>query len=468
MSSLNEGFELEGQTKEDQLAELVFDHPKDGVTPELDDNVTLIAADAAKYDRVSDLNTRLVLNKMIDQTTALEAHYLTGNFINENNPISHYTTWPTRTGLNTAMESLDDEKKNILVRLFEKIKEYITKVIVWFGGLINRKPNPMDEKEVDDFFGKYFDRKTKVAQGIVIIQKRREDLFGRLNDLLKRKGEEQAILDSVNVFGQKVIEHFEKNDERFQNFKESLSSSPLIVAMMGNSDYFGYLSKFSRHVESVTAGLNELVNLFASDEQKDVYKESVENARELSSHFDKEVAPIRAGIDNINESFERLYSNSTSKFASKVKDYGIEDFLEDARFINAGASDKAFKDLTDSSSKIKGIQEIYEKLIQQLEASIASFESAKSDKTNNGETIEILQRLIRQLLGVISEGSQATTRYYAEITKAQNAANNITATAVKFVEGASEYVKKLIEAVPEGAREEVRKYMEGIGFELNT
>lgn len=466
--SLNEGYELdENESKEDRLSELVFDHPQDGVTPELDNNVTLIAADVAKYDRVSNLNTRLAVDKAIDQTTALEAHYLTGNFINESNPISMYSTWPTRTGLNAAMESLDGEKKNILVRLYEKIKEYIKKVIVWFGGLINRKPNPMDQKEVDDFFGKYFQKKTKIAQGVVIVQKRREDLFGRLNDLLKRKGEEQAILDSVDVFGQKVLEYFEKNDTRFQTFKESLSSTPLVVAMMGNSDYFGYLAKFSKHVEALTAGLENLVDLFASDDQKEVYKESVENARQLSAEFGKEILPIRTAVENINESFERLYQGTATKFASKVKDYTIEEFLEDSQYINAGVSDKAFKDLTESSSKIKGIQDIYDKLLSQLETSIAGFEEAKADKSNNGETIEILQRMIRELLSIISEGSQATTRYYAEVNRAQIAANKITAAAIGFVEGVSDYVKKLIEAIPEEARDDVRKYMEGIGFDLS-
>lgn len=477
MSGLNDGLELDdvvdtSQPKEDQLAELVFESTQDGQTPELDENVTVIASLSKKHDRIEDTQDRLIQQDSISQAVALEAHNLTENLLTDQYPIGMFTEFPTRTGLNYALESLDKEKKNILVRLYEKIKSYIVRALEWLGGLINRAPKATDEKAVEEFFGKYFTQNTSVVEGTLIVNKRKEEFFSRLNDILKRKGLEQGVLDSVQLFGQKVLEKFEKNDKSFENLRTKIAASPTMVAMINNSDYFKNLVKLNEFVGRFREGLVTITDQLTKADFEDSLKYTKETADEFTRGVATEVASMTAAIDAMDKDFARIFeSKMGSKFANEAAGWTIEDFLEDCKYLHEATNLKNYRELRVSKLEFQSLKDEYTTLLKRMDDVIAGYEASIADTRGKGgdpAAIETLHASFRELFALLSRGSQSTMKYFHEVLSAQRAAGELKNAAVLFVKSSNGYVKSLIASLPEKARPEVTKYMEGVGFKLDA
>ncbi len=464
--SLNHEIDSEDDAREDKLADLVFKESPNGQTPELDENISIIAALDSAHNKIDDVRETIVISGVIDKKTALEAHYVTGSLLTESNPITKYTTIPTRTGLSAALENLDNEKKNIISRLFEKIKEYIKKVIAWLGGLFNKPPNKMDQNKVEEFFDRYFQKNVKVAKGCAVVQSRKEDFFNRLTDILQRKGIEQAILDNVRTFGQKTLEYFERNDQRFQAYRDALAGSPLVCAMMFNTDYFKNLVKLNTYIHNFSNGLKEISDSLQSGGHEEVFQMTLADASKFSDEIKKELGDTKQSIAEIEKMFKGLYEGVTSRFSDKLKDYTIEEFLEDTRYVNSEISDNAFKKMSESSANIQELQKQYSNILDSLTKVMAVFEEARNNKKANQEVIGVFHQSFRDMFQTLSAGSSLVTRYYDEVTRCQTSADKITRACISFVEGANEYVRSMVEGVPEEAREEVKKYMTGVGFIL--
>lgn len=474
--SLNAGVEIEdivdtNQPREEQLADVVFENPQNGFTPELDESVTIISDLSKKHDRVETIQEDMNRTQTMDQSTALEVHYATESFITDQRPLKMYTEFPTRTGYTYAMEALDGEKKNIIMRLWEKIKAFIVKALQWLGGLVKRAPNSLDEKEVNEYFGKYFDKNLKAEKGVLLVTKRGEDFFSRLNDILERKGVEKAVQENISVFGQKILEQFQKRDESFEALRISITESPTALLLLNNKDYFSELTKLADIVDKFTVGLHAIAR-----ETSDVegFSESLtfnlQQAKEFSDGLRSEIAPIKAAVEEISARLAKIYQNKNGgRFAAEGSNYTIEDLMEDGRYIHSQRMTSAVVQLERSNWGMDGMQKSFTDVISSLDNLVNKYEEARQKTAANGEegqVVEIIHGVFRELFMVLSEGSQQVMRFQSEVAKAFVNADKLLNAAISFTMRVNTYVKHMVDAVPEGAREQVQEYFEGVGFRV--
>lgn len=143
MSSLNEGFELDDEISEksssleaidasgselvsitpSDFSKVVFDETTPGKVPELSDDASVVTM-VNKVEDLNDLKTSLINTSGMSKKFALEAEQLIPGFINDNNPISFYTEFPSKTNYKLALEAITKEQK----KLVDGIKQAVTKL----------------------------------------------------------------------------------------------------------------------------------------------------------------------------------------------------------------------------------------------------------------------------------------------------------------------------------------------------
>lgn len=137
MSGLNDNFLLADDSMEPkELPAVTLDvfksNPEDETVPELRDDVDLIAATEDYAIALRDLS--LLEDSIREQggmtrQLALEAHAIMPEFLHDDRPVEYFTKMPSKTLLSAALEDIGGEKKSLLKRMVEKIREFIAKLI---------------------------------------------------------------------------------------------------------------------------------------------------------------------------------------------------------------------------------------------------------------------------------------------------------------------------------------------------
>lgn len=117
--------------------------PKD--VPEIRDDVKIVANIESELASIEYLLKDIQTQKGVNQTLALEAANYSDDIKNTN--INFFTKEPTQTNLVFTQESLIESIRKRFNQIYEKIKEWIRKIVAWFVGLF--KKTPITDKEYE-------------------------------------------------------------------------------------------------------------------------------------------------------------------------------------------------------------------------------------------------------------------------------------------------------------------------------
>jgi hypothetical protein len=167
MSSLNDGFELDDELPKSNkgsedtelksisasdFSGIVFDKVVSGEVPELSDNSSVITV-VNKAEDLHDLKTSIVNVNGMSKKFALEAECLIPGFINEKNPITFYTEFPSKTNYKVALEAIGAEQKSLINRIWDLLSKLFKNSIAWLEEFVSKiKKLLIDPTDAHKFF----------------------------------------------------------------------------------------------------------------------------------------------------------------------------------------------------------------------------------------------------------------------------------------------------------------------------
>lgn len=132
--SLNEGVELDNEILDSDreagkvLDQQLFEEVVPGETPELAPELDILGM----VSKIRDLDyAQINLQNIggISQEIALEHFWLVPGLINDDCPVGFYSKDVTKTRFNYALEAIESEKKTVVQAIWEKLKDWIAKII---------------------------------------------------------------------------------------------------------------------------------------------------------------------------------------------------------------------------------------------------------------------------------------------------------------------------------------------------
>jgi len=134
MSSLNEGVELDNEVIEPakeaakEFDQAVFQEVVPGEVPELNEDLD-ISALMTKQRGLDYLQATLENLGGMNQQLAMESMSLVPSLVTADCPLGFYSQDITKTRYSFALEAVEEERKSILTRMWEKFKEWMGKII---------------------------------------------------------------------------------------------------------------------------------------------------------------------------------------------------------------------------------------------------------------------------------------------------------------------------------------------------
>lgn len=232
MTGLNDNFLLADDSMEPKDAPAVVinafkEQTNEDGEPELRDDLDLIAV--ATEDLVVQMRDLNLLQQNIKeqggmcQSIALEAHALLPDFISDERPIGFFTKHPSRTQLAAALEDIDANKKNIIVRMIETVVAFIKRIL----------------KKIKDFF---------------IVSEEQKQAWKEQQEFAKNykgpKGEKKDASDKV--FHGQAAEQSKKWDEKVHLIAAMLGKDrlPIIAALMTTRSEIDLVGKFEKALKA--------------------------------------------------------------------------------------------------------------------------------------------------------------------------------------------------------------------------
>lgn len=135
--NLNHAFALEDETiqvVETLPADVLFEDPKLGEIPELNEDLQLIAALETEFINLSDLLRDMRAQGGMSQALALEADAVIPGFLNIDRPLGMYTKFPSMTQYRMALEEFDAKRWGVVGAIVATALAVIYKIFTWMTG----------------------------------------------------------------------------------------------------------------------------------------------------------------------------------------------------------------------------------------------------------------------------------------------------------------------------------------------
>lgn len=354
MSSLNSGFELDDEeleqpqtqtdrpqsqteepveTEPEDFAEVVFKSIDPGSTPELDDDVTLVACVNASKD-LDYLQNDILKADGMSKTFALEAQKLIPGFISNERPLVFFTDFPSKTNYRAALEAIDNERKSIMQRIWEAIVSFMKRAKEWLKTLYTHLTSTRKKAETS---ARVYSQKIFKLTDLETVQKAinsPENAISKVRMILKGKQSEE-YKDYMDALTENLAKFKKKTDSLYRRINKDdatyavVSKSTVVETLMKFGNSSDFIVQQYAHVDG--RWLRDLV--IPKDDDGEIDERSINEAikkivaaakSQGAANFKDHLQAIRLSLkqrvseyDNSNMSLVDLFKTFASTFDSR-------------------------------------------------------------------------------------------------------------------------------------------------------
>jgi hypothetical protein len=302
MSGLNAGFELDHEVGEedDKIVELMFDNTNPGDMPELSGDVDLIAVVKDKITDLGYLKQDIYKAGGMNKSFALEAERLMPGFLNEDRPIGYFTQVATQTQYRETFIALEQEEKSLISRIWESIKEFISKAIEWTKHFVNA------------FFGKNLEEVDKIYK----------DKPAEMAESLDKVSD--AVKDPKSVIAAVTRLTDDKNSPEFKEYISALETLLVgyenrlkdLYTNINENDYVYAIVSKNKVVDDL------LITATRSAAFTDLFEKLISDGLDEATNPKMTVQDLEAGIEKYQKLMKTTISdNKHETFSDIEKDY---------------------------------------------------------------------------------------------------------------------------------------------------
>lgn len=331
-----------------------------GIVGDIDMIISGVIALESKYVDLEYVLQDIYTQGGMDQKLAMECDAVWCGFINDQNPLSSYTRFPSATKLRQTILAIEEEKKGIISRIFTFIVNMLKKLVNFFTGWYNdeeeyRKLKEKEQKlDLERLKDKYTNLKTKAKANI--------------SDLLKdyyKDNEENAL--NITVYTLDVTK-----DSEILKFVQNVQGMDIVKFVMDQ-------------LINLRTTTDTVIKAIASNPNADTKIEATVITDAQSEMFTKKI------LDILTEKYDNDHEKINSDFCSSFKIDTVVKNLDQIKKI----TDELYKEITriDISATLSAVTTLVEKNEPDSEQSKQAISTIKEMLRSCNEGVKLLNEI---------------------------------------------------------------------------
>lgn len=420
MNGLNSGMELDD--------EVLFEDPVPGQVPDLIPEIKIIGEATDKIQDLNYLKHDIQNTQGMSKSFALEAEKLMPGFLNEDRLIGYFTQIPTKTLYAATLEDIEQNKKNLLVQVWEALKALVKKVIDWLQKVIaqhNEKAEAQDKARSQQLISQMqdFSYAFRKIEGLCLHPEGVADNVATLlKDKVKDPDQLQMIKDTVTQTFKDLERRTGEILERWREDSSSIHYQWLRALFSDQASLdVATLSKCSDFVSYIAEFVEKLSNIQFDPQQLNLY---------ISSLTDKERSFFSG------KSLEQLSEQTAIALAQSVHEFKEDHFYDDCLKAFSKNYQASLDYKTFANTLVPKLTDLENKINEVIDHQINTMDHSTQHYTHVNEVVKVIMgrlKAINHLLHFAFTQHAALMEIQKVLITRIQASKSAISTAVKRV-----------------------------------